>query len=648
MVLKYLLGDSLGPRRYKESPTQRSRVPVDILICVVLFLGIYYALPTLFAQQYYTLQIFPKSLAEEGVQGSIWSTLKDELIAQDLSYYKMGFATVEDKNIFQVRFNDQEEMLATAPYAMEFLGDQYLYSYAKVRSVHQRIKRYGNKPVNLGLDLNGGVHFLMEVDTQAAIRQRIDLAATQMRNLLRKERLRFVSLSSENVKTYEDDVDYAVIELAFASKKRADEAVVLLSDAFEDMDVERWERSGVFYMQFFFPAEYLQQLEDFAIDQNMATLRERINELGVSEPLVQKQGEKRIVVQIPGIQDTVAAKRIIGSTANLEFRLESLSTGSANAQGFRFRDDPQRRAYLERDVIVTGGSVINAQVQYDENNLPQVAITMDTAGGRLMNRATRTNVGRNMAVLLVESRAANITQTVSGETLFTTKTTKEIISLATIRETLGARFVITGLEDQGEASSLALLLRAGALAAPIYFVEERTIGASLGQDNIRRGMLSLAAGLVAVMLFILFYYKLAGVFANIAVLLNLLLILAIMSQLSAVLTLPGIAGIVLTVGMAVDANILIFSRIKEEMKQGLQSMAAINAGYDRAFVTILDANITTLLVAIILFAIGTGPIKGFAITLSIGLLCSLFTSIVVTRRMMEWVYAPGRLSKISI
>ena len=646
MVLRYILGDSLGPRRYKGAQTYRSRAAVDVFVFIAFILGIYYALPSLFAQQSYALQIFPQDFAEGGVRPNVARILTSESADWNVPYRRIRHIEYEGKGILEVIFDSEEEMLTGGPRFVEHLGERYLYSYTKIRLFPRYLGRYGNKPINLGLDLNGGIHFLMEVDTQAVIQQRVDLTATQMRNLLRKERLRYVSLRNDSQRSYPDGVDYATVELAFASQQRADDASELLLNVFEDMEVEQWEQGGVYYVQFFFGTEYLKRLQSFALDQNMATLRERINELGVSEPIVQRQGEKRIVVQIPGIQDTVAAKKVIGATANLEFRLESLS--NAGAQRFRFRDSAQRGAYLERNVIVTGGNVINAQVQFDENSQPQVAITLDTAGGRLINRASRTNVGRNMAVILVESRADNVTRTTGGDTLFTTKTTKEIISLATIREALGSQFVITGLENQAEASNLALLLRAGALAAPIYFVEERTIGASLGQDNIRRGMFSLIAGLLTVMLFILFYYKLAGVFANIALILNLFLILAIMSQLSAVLTLPGIAGIVLTVGMAIDANILIFSRIREEIKHGLRSIAAINAGYDRAFITILDANITTLLVAIILFAIGTGPIRGFAITLSIGLLCSLFTSIVVTRRMMELTYRADSTKKISI
>ena len=315
---------------------------------------------------------------------------------------------------------------------------------------------------------------------------------------------------------------------------------------------------------------------------------------------------------------------------------------------FSFRSNPNEKAYLEPNSIVTGANVINALVQFDENNFPQVAITLDGKGGRSMNRATRSAVGRNMGVLLVNTKVEDILEDEKGDLKFVTRTEKEIISLATIRDVLGSRFVITGLDGAGEASELALLLRSGALAAPIYFVEERTIGPSLGQDNIRKGSLSLLGGALAVILFILFYYKLCGLLANIALLFNMTLILAIMTQLNAVLTMPGIAGIVLTVGMAVDANILIFSRIKEELKRNPNPTAAITAGYDRALITVLDANITTLLVGIILFAIGTGAVKGFAVTLSIGILTSLFTSVVFTRKLMEWIYAPGRLKKIYI
>ena len=643
MVLKYLLGDSLGPRRYKTSSTSpRSRTALGFVIIGVILLSVYYAAPNLYLRGYYTLQILERDLNRDRVRPRIASIMRDYLDETNASYQDIYIRNVKDKRVLEVLFKNEKDMLAGRALLERQYGNIYHYSYATRKRIPAWLERYGGKPVNLGLDLNGGVHFLMEVDTQAAIRQRVDIYATQMRNLLRRERVRSISFTIDEPSA---GLAYPAIKLAFATEETNKKAKDLLEEVFQDMEMEEWREGGVYYMRFVFPEAYVQQLEDFAIDQNMATLRERINELGVSEPLVQQQGAKRIVVQIPGIQDTVAAKRIIGSTANLEFRLESLS--AAAAESFRLRRS-QDRAQLERSVIITGGNVINAQVQYDENSLPQVAITLDTEGGRLINRATRTNIGRNMAVLLVESFAQNITRGGEGETSFNTRTTKEIISLATIRDSLGSRFVITGLANQQEATNLALLLRAGALAAPIYFVEERTIGASLGKDNIRKGMLSLAAGLLMVMLFILLYYKLAGVFANIALLLNLFLILAIMSQLGAALTLPGIAGMVLTVGMAIDANILIFSRIKEELKSGLQSLAAIGAGYDRAFITILDANITTLLVAVILFAIGTGAVKGFAITLSIGILCSLFTSIVVTRQMMEWSYARGRLTKISI
>ncbi len=646
MILRYIFGDSLGPRRHQTvSRSPRQKTFLTLFILILIGASVYFSLPNLYFKNYYVIQVIPKDLSRTEVSIGAFRDFRAKMREGNLSFVSINRLITDEYEMTEVVLDNQEDMLNFRPVTEEFFKDEYEFSYGRKRVLPGWLSGLGNRPVSLGLDLNGGVHFLMEVDILAAIRQRIDLYASQMRNLLRRERLRMVSLTTDKQHIIENQA-YPMIEVGFAIEGQADEAKELLTETFEGMEIEERQEGGVFYLNLFFSEDFISQIEDFAIDQNMATLRERINELGVSEPIVQRQGGKRIVVQIPGIQDPVAAKRIIGSTANLEFRLESLA--QANAQPFRFRANSQESAYLERNVIVTGSHVINAQVQYDQDNLPQVAITLDGEGGRLMNRATRTNIGRSMAVLLVESIARNVTVSGRGETSFSTRTTKEIISLATIRDALGSRFVITGLGGRQEASSLALLLRAGALAAPIYFVEERTIGPSLGQDNIRRGLISLIAGLLIVMLFILFYYKLAGVFANIALIMNLTLILMIMSQLSAVLTLPGIAGMVLTVGMAIDANILIFSRIKEEMKQGLQFMAAINAGYDRAFITILDANITTLLVAIILFALGTGPIKGFAITLSIGILCSLFTSIVVTRRMMEWVYESRRLSKISI
>ena len=377
---------------------------------------------------------------------------------------------------------------------------------------------------------------------------------------------------------------------------------------------------------------------DYAVLQNLNTLRNRVNELGISEPVVQRQGAKRISIQLPGVQDTAEAKKIIGKTANLEFRLES--TGSSLASRIERFNFAGRAVKLEKKLIISGDQVSDASVGYDENGFPQVNINLDSDGGAKMHRSTRNNIGERMAVIFVERKSE--TKIVDGIPEVRNYFDKRIISLATIQSALASQFRITGLDSPAEASELALLLRAGALAAPMDFVEEGTIGPSLGADNIDLGIKSLMLGLALVLIFMIFYYKVFGLIANLAVALNIVLIAAMMSVLSATLTLPGIAGIVLTIGMAVDANVLIFSRIREELKNKLKPADAISAGYDRAFVTIVDANLTTLIVAIILYAVGTGPIQGFAITLSIGILTSMFTAILFTRMLVHFIYGRSK------
>jgi preprotein translocase subunit SecD len=395
----------------------------------------------------------------------------------------------------------------------------------------------------------------------------------------------------------------------------------------------------------------VREIEDYAVNQNLTTLRNRVNELGVAEPLVQRQGRNRIVVQLPGVQDTAAAKRVLGATANLEFRLEA-KPGEArvNTEEFTFRNNPERRATLEKDLIISGTSVSNAQSNFDETGSSQVNIDLDSQGGKLMNRVTRNAVKRRMAVVFVEHKSRVKVVEVGGQLVDERESyvEKSIISLATIQTALGNSFRITGLDGAGEASELALLLRAGSLAAPMYFVEERTVGPSLGQENIDLGLTSVQIGLALVVVFMLAFYGVFGVIANVALAFNLLLVAGVMSLLGFTLSLPGIAGVVLTVGMAVDANVLIFSRIKEELRAGTSPQSAIHAGYERAFSTIFDANITTLLVAVILFAVGTGPVKGFAVTLSIGIITSMFTAIMVSRAMVNAVYGGRKLTDLKI
>ncbi len=650
MVLNYLLGDALGQRRYKTTQRKR-RLWLDALVLIVLGWAIFYSLPNLYPDRY-ALQLSP-ARTQVVLDDDFRDGIRELLAQNNVTHEYAGSLRVDgasEARVFEIRFYDQDERSRGRAILNEWLEENYsgdyVVSYNRVRTANRFIRLAGGVPLSLGLDLQGGVHFLMEVDIQAAMRQRIDATAGEFRVDLGRNRIRSVYFSTDATASIKG-VEYPAIEMGFISDDIRSQAITLFTE-YEMVTTTR-EDGGIFYASFYFPEVLIDQVRDFAVTQNMATLRERINELGVASPLVQRQGSSRIIVEMPGISDAAAAKRVIGSTANLEFRLEASRAGAASGVPFPFRDNPRERAYLDRKVIVSGENVINAQAQFDNFGVPQVAITLDSRGGRNMNRITREAVGRNMAVILVETNIKNFVRNKEdGTTKFETETKKQIISIPTIRDVLGSRFVITGLYDQSESSELALLLRAGALAAPMYFLEEKTIGASLGQDNINKGVFSLILGSLCVVLFILLYYRVFGLIANLGLMFNLILIVAIMSQLSAVLTLPGIAGIVLTIGMAIDANILIFSRIKEEMRKGMSGIMAIDAGYRRAFLSIIDANITTLLVGIILFAVGTGPIKGFAITLSIGILTSLFTSIIFTRRILEFLYARKLLKKIYI
>jgi preprotein translocase subunit SecD len=475
-----------------------------------------------------------------------------------------------------------------------------------------------------------------------AVSQRLEAFSGQIKRELRDERIRYRGGDVEGNRE---------IVLSFRDSESRSAAFDLIRRQYNEFLLNESTREGEFLLALTLSEAEVRNIQEYALEQNLTTIRNRVNELGVAEPLVQRQGADRIIVELPGVQDTAQAKRVLGATANLEFRMEARQdTPGAETEQFGFRDNPQRTARLERDVIATGNNVANAQQAFDENGQPQVNITMDSVGGDLMNRATRNNVGRRMAVLFIEFRTETEAQEVDGEIREVEKriVEKGLISLATVQSALGSSFRITGLDSIPEAAELALLLRAGALAAPMYFVQERTIGPSLGQKNIDAGVTSVAFGFALVLIYMLVFYRGFGVVANVTLTLNLMLLLACMSILSATLTLPGIAGIVLTVGMAVDANVLIFERIKEELKSGAPPQSAINAGYGRAFVSIFDANITTLLVAVILFAMGSGPVKGFAVTLSIGILTSMFCALVVSRAIVNVVYGGRRVEKLSI
>ena len=544
-----------------------------------------------------------------------------------------------------LRLTDQDDQLPAKDVVRRALGDAYVVALNLAPTTPEWLRDLGASPMKLGLDLSGGVHFLLEVDMEKAIETRLNVYEGEIKSLLRKERVRYRSLPQlENA-----------VQLGFADEATLSAAQSLIRKSFNDFELTSTERNGQQVLRLAITEAKLAEIREYSIKQNLTTVRNRVNELGVSEPLVQRQGANRIVVELPGVQDTAEAKRILGKTANLEFRLAAEADAArATTESFEFREEGRPPVQLERNLIITGDQVTDAQASYDENGRPQVNIRLDGHGGDLMNRATRNNVGRSMAVVFIEQRPTTryVKQMVDGVEqevrVETFQEEKKVISLATIQSPLGSQFRITGLDGQGESSELALLLRAGGLAAPMYFAEERTIGPSLGAENIQLGVEAAMWGFLFVAVFMVLIYKFFGVLATVALLFNMIVLTALMSMLGATLTLPGIAGIVLTMGMAVDANVLIFSRIREEIANGMSVQRAIHEGFDRAFSAIVDGNLTTLLVGGILFAMGTGPIKGFAVTLSLGIMTSMFTAVIVTRAMVNLIYGGRDLKKLWI
>lgn len=608
----------------------------NLVIVFALVIGFIYALPNFFPDDF--------AIQVTGARGSTevdQRVLDRALGALESRGIEVKESSLEDRNAL-IRLNSSDAQLRARPAVQAALGNDYLVALNMAPSTPGWLRSLGAGPMKLGLDLRGGVHFLLEVDMDTAVSQRLEAFSGQIKRELRDERIRYRGGDVEGNRE---------IVLSFRDSESRSAAFDLIRRQYNEFLLNESTREGEFLLALTLSEAEVRNIQEYALEQNLTTIRNRVNELGVAEPLVQRQGADRIIVELPGVQDTAQAKRVLGATANLEFRMEARQDApAAETEQFGFRDTPQRTARLERDVIATGNNVANAQQAFDENGQPQVNITMDSVGGDLMNRATRNNVGRRMAVLFIEFRTETEAQDVDGEIREVEKriVEKGLISLATVQSALGSSFRITGLDSIPEAAELALLLRAGALAAPMYFVQERTIGPSLGQKNIDAGVTSVAFGFALVLIYMLVFYRGFGVVANVTLTLNLMLLLACMSILSATLTLPGIAGIVLTVGMAVDANVLIFERIKEELKAGVPPQSAINSGYSRAFVSIFDANITTLLVAVILFAMGSGPVKGFAVTLSIGILTSMFCALVVSRAIVNVVYGGRRVEKLSI
>ncbi len=608
----------------------------NLLILIVLVFGILYSLPNLFGDDP-ALQV---------TQGSA-TDLSESEVAKITSTLNLGKITpkaieLQGTKKILVRFNNTDEQMRAAEILREDTASQYNVALNLAPATPDWLRNLGAKPMYLGLDLRGGVHFLLEVDMVAALKQADERYNNDVRAALRMAKIRYKSVAQ--------DKGSIKVVLRNADDKQA--AMTLLNKEFRKLDLSSKDEELVVFLKI--SEAEVKAIKKFALSQNITTLRNRVNELGVSEPVIQQQGDSRIVVQLPGVQDTTQAKEILGTTATLEYRKVDTEHDVQRALSGRipvgsklyYERGSKAPVLLKRRVIITGDQIVGASSGIDQNGSASVSITLNGVGAKKMGKFTQDNIGQPMAVVFIEQKT--LTKIVKGKKVRRKEKIEEVISIATIRDNFSKRFQTTGLDSPQEARKLSLLLRAGALAAPVEIVEERTVGPSLGQDNINKGVMSVVVGFALVLVFMALYYKVFGLIANLALSFNLVVIIAVLSMLQATLTLPGIAGIVLTVGMAVDANVLIFERIKEELASGNAPQSSIFLGYEKAFATIFDANITTLLVALVLFGFGTGAIKGFAITLAIGILTSMFTAILGSRMVINWVYGGQRVEKLSI
>jgi preprotein translocase subunit SecD len=607
----------------------------NLLVVAVLLIGLVFALPNVFGDDpAVQISLETTQPLDDVTVVRVEGVLQQAEIPHEAAYLHEGRVLV--------RFQNVEQQLKAVDLLREDLGPGYVVALTLAPRTPGWLRALGLRPMSLGLDLRGGVYFLYEVDMEAAINQALDRYESDFRSMLREERIRYASVRH----------DGRDVVMVLRSQEDMSAAEALVRDADPDLVVQTSATANEYQVRVRLSEDQIRQRQDFAIQQNTVTLRNRVNELGVAEPVVQRQGVDRIVVQLPGVQDPAQAERVLGATATLEFRLvdennnpfEAKSRGRAPLGSKLYQRRDGTPVLLKRDIIVSGDQLTDASAGFSEGQ-PAVFVDLDAKGARKMGETTRQNLNKGMAVVFIEQKRESVER--GGETVEVTKVEEEVISVATIRGVFSSSFMITGL-DPVEARDLALLLRAGSLAAPIYKVEERTIGPSLGQDNIDKGMLAVVIGFVLVVVFMAIYYRVFGLVANLALLANLVLIIALLSMLQASLTLPGIAGIVLTTGMAVDANVLIFERIREELKNGNSPQASIQAGYEKAFSSIADANITTLIAAIVLFTFGTGPIRGFAVTLSLGILTSMFTAIVGTRAVINLIYGARRVKRLAI
>jgi preprotein translocase subunit SecD len=608
-----------------------------LLIVVITVAGLLYALPNLYGEDP-AVQVSASTRGVEVDEGTL-AQVVGVLERAGVSVKSVRF----EEGLLLARFTDTETQLQAAERIKEGLGSGHVVALNLAPGTPDWLRALDAAPMYLGLDLRGGVHFLMEVDMQAAVRQAEENVVNDLRLLMRDNRIRYrtVTRSSDGVR------------VRFADASPLDEAQRLIEREFPALVVETSVDDEPQLLASLSEDE-AEAIRKFALQQNITTLRNRVNELGVAEPVIQQQGTNRIVVQLPGVQDTARAKEILGATATLEYRLADtehdvrsvVESGRIPVNAKLYYERNGQPILLKKQIIVTGDQIVDAASTIDENGGPAVTVRLDGNGGRRMSKITRDNIGKPMAVVFIENRTD--TKLVDGEPVRTTKRTEEVISVATIRDHFSNRFQTTGLDSTEEARDLALLLRAGALATPIEIVEERTVGPSLGRDNIDQGFAAVMLGFALVLVFMALYYRVFGLVADLALAMNLVLLVAVLSLLQATLTLPGIAGIVLTVGMAVDANVLIFERIREELRAGGTPQASIHSGYEKALSTIADANITTLIAAVVLFSFGTGPIKGFAVTLSIGIVTSMFTAIMGTRAVINLIYGGRRVERLAI
>jgi preprotein translocase subunit SecD len=601
-----------------------------MLIGIVLLVGLVYALPNLFGKDP-ALQV--TSARGFAIPANLETVIDDALVSE-----KIG---VKDKeqvgNSLLYRFEATADQIQAADVVKKALGEQYVVALNLAHATPPWLRALGGKPMTLGLDLQGGVHFLMQVDMDTARGQQLDRFVDDLRASLRADSIRYVSVRREG--------NGLVAQLRSSEDRDRTLEIVRQDQSLQGLDVKIVDGGEYFALNATVQERQLLELQQTALKQNITTLRNRVNEIGVAEPVIQQQGADRVVVQLPGVQDTVQAKKIIGATATLEYRavdeandaFTAAQTGRVPPESRLYEDMNGQPVLLKKRLIVSGDQLIGASSGFDQQTAqPQVSVTLDGVGAKRMLDFTRDNVGNRMAVVYIEQKAGG-------------KKTEEVISVAVVREPFGKRFQTTGLDSMSEASQLALLLRAGALAAPMEIVEERTVGPSMGKDNVEQGFKSVLIGFALVLVFMALYYRVFGLVADMALFANLFLLVALLSMLGATLTMPGIAGIVLTVGMAVDANVLIFERIREELRSGNTPQASIRAGYDKAFSTIADANITTLIAAFVLFLFGTGPIKGFAVTLSLGIVTSMFTAIMGTRAVVNLIYGGRkRVAKLAI